>query len=313
MRGAGVVGFGMVVTALILSQPVCAQRAQAITAVIKTAEGLKSGSFIGGMMGGGVPVKDSLREIQSNLINLNEFEKLKGIDFNIQEIYVNIESTAKQGVNATQQALRSLPTSSDYTQLLSGDTGNRGIDDAFVEDILAKNGPGSDATTIREEAADMDDVRYDKSFLDRESALDYVKKTFFVDMDAINAKGAQALQTVQFEQTKKRRQLLLRDVTVDALTYSQLFKGNGKKDFEERLARIKEKQKAVKTETEGIATTTMALKSVLQEVMIQIVLEQKQLKLEAAKVLKMQEIPLAKKSDVKSESSADEIEGEPLR
>ena len=104
--------------------------------------------------------------------------------------------------------------------------------------------------------------------------------------------NSQVAEDVEIEKIQNKRKKLVRDIVLDALTYSQLYKEKGKADFQSRLQAIKNAQNEVKTETEAIATTTMALKNILQETMLQITLEQKLLKLEAAKNLQVQDIQM---------------------
>lgn len=234
-------------------------------------------------------VQDNGRWATSLMTNLNEFEKIMAYDKNIQEIFINTESTAEEGKNATKEALAQMPVSEEFKKLVIGDTG----------DVVATAGkseqasdeqktPEAQMVSARKQETKAPVQRMDTKQRSKRAAMNYIKQNFFYKPPAQN--NTQGAADLEIEKIQSKRRKLVRDVVLDALTYSQIYKEQGKADFDARLQAVKNAQNAVKTETEAIATNTMALKNILQETMLQVALEQKLFKLEAAKNLQMQGI-----------------------
>ncbi len=288
----------VVLSILSVKETAVAQRVEDATQWVGAAAGAMSGGAAGS---GGSLVVDKILElygldllsVQDNgrwasslVTNLNEFEKILAYDKNIQEIYINTESTAEEGKNATKEALGKMPVSDEFKELVTGETGNGVATTSQASSSSAQEEESNVSARSQETKAPMG--RLDKKQSSRKSAINYVKENFFYKQNTNN--NNQKIEDLEIEKIQNKRDKLVRDVILDALTYSQLYKANGKKDFEERLKAIKEAQNQAKTETEVIATNTMALKNVLQETMLQVALEQKLLKLEAAKNLMMQNV-----------------------
>ena len=288
---------------LVGAQTVSAQRTEDATMWV----GAAAGAMAGGAAGSGgsmivdkilelygldlLSVQDNGRWATSLMTNLNEFEKIMAYDKNIQEIFINTESTAEEGKNATQEALSQMPVSQDFKELVAGETGES---TATASSSSGSNDRGDtpdvQALIAREQETKAPEQRLDKKQSSRGAGINYVKQNFFYMKPAQS--NSQVAEDVEIEKIQNKRKKLVRDIVLDALTYSQLYKEKGKADFQSRLQAIKNAQNEVKTETEAIATTTMALKNILQETMLQITLEQKLLKLEAAKNLQVQDIQM---------------------
>lgn len=321
--------------------PSFAQRTQNAQQFVNAATNYGNGL---GISGAGEVIQDNSRMASSLMINLNEFEKIQAYNQNIQEIYVNAESTAKEGKNATQEALDKMSVPQSYKGLVTGDTGDisgisqvsgemSGLNENSVaqtvmdaekktqeivqqstdsikqsENTLNQTVASAKEKTqevvqqsatqteqqqeedAKEEQEQKNKVsksnRLDKKQTSKQSAVNYIKQNFFY------SKTDQKSEEEKMSEVQEKRKKLLEDVVLDAMTYSQTYIQNGEKDFEERLQVIKDEQSKVNTETEAIATNTMALKNILQETMLQVALEQKLLKLEAAMNLRSQSISL---------------------
>ncbi len=285
------------------AHPALAQRTEDAT----TWVGVAAGAMAGGAAGSGgsmvvdkilelygldlTSVQDNGRWATSLMTNLNEFEKIMAYDKNIQEIFINTESTAEEGKNATQEALGKMPVSQDFKELVAGETGestgaatgsgqsNNDEDSAGVQELIA-----------RELETKAPAQRLDKKQSSRRAGINYVKQNFFYQKPAQS--NSQTAEDLEIEKIQNKRRKLIRDIILDALTYSQVYKEKGKADFQSRLQAVKNAQNEVKTETEAIATTTMALKNILQETMLQVTLEQKLFRLEAAQNLQVQNIQM---------------------
>ncbi len=350
--------------------PSFAQRTQNAQQFVNAATNYGNGL---GISGAGEVIQDNSRMASSLMINLNEFEKIQAYNQNIQEIYVNAESTAKEGKNATQEALDKMSVPQSYKGLVTGDTGDisgisqvsgemsslnensvaqtvmdaekktqeivqqstdsikqsentlnqtvasakektqevvqQSVDsikqsesasnqsETSVTEQTQENAQQSATQTEQQQEEDAKEEqeqknkvsksnRLDKKQTSKQSAVNYIKQNFFY------SKTDQKSEEEKMSEVQEKRKKLLEDVVLDAMTYSQTYIQNGEKDFEERLRVIKDEQSKVNTETEAIATNTMALKNILQETMLQVALEQKLLKLEAAMNLRSQSISL---------------------
>lgn len=246
------------ILALLSPISVCAEdRINNVQGIVDAAGALKAGQAIAG--GGGEAVSDIMRTITSQLISGNEFTKISNYAKDIEETYVNIESTTDGIKNATTAALAAAATTQDYTSLLEAESGST---EAVLLDVP-------------------------QSSID--AGKTYVKEKFFVDIGALKEGD---LETVKMQEAKDNRTQLYKDNALDVFAYSQAYLTAGKEDFETRLETIHNMQKNVTNEAAGIAVTTVALKNIIQETMLQVVLEQKQLKLEAIQNLQTQNIKL---------------------
>lgn len=280
--------FSMMLSSVV--HTVGAQRTEDVTQWVSAAAIAKIVG-VGAVPSGGIPVIDSVRMANSLMTNLNEFEKIMAYDKNIQEIFINIESTAEEGKNATRQALREMQVSQVYKDLVAGDTGGcTGTTGGSEQNNDNKGTESGQNLDERAQDAKAPQERLDKKQSSRDGGVNYVRENFFYKKP--DQTNSQAVEDVEIEKIRNKRRKLIRDVVLDVLTYSQIYKEKGKADFQDRLQTVKTAQSKVKTETEAIATNTMALKNILQETMLQITLEQKHLKMEAVHNLLTQDIQL---------------------
>ncbi len=309
------VAFSMMLVGMPVS--VRAQRTENVESLVGMAAGAMGG---GAALGAAAPlveallsklginmitVRDDDRWQINTLINLEAFEKVMAYDQNIQEIFVNTESTAEEGKNATQDALAQMPVSEDFKELVSGETGDGNFTTGGSDGASGSQGASDSAvsqdgdpakTAVEKKLEEWNkntkapQRRLDVKQSSKSAGMVYVANNFFYKKPAQNA--SQEVEDMEMQRIQNKRKKLVRDIVLDALTYSQLFKNKGASDFENRMQTIQGVQRRVKTETESIATGTLALKNIVQELMLQVVLEQKLLRLEAAKNLNIQDIQM---------------------
>ena len=142
-----------------------------------------------------------------------------------------------------------------------------------------------------------------RAFPTKEAALQYIHDTFFV------AENRQLTPSTAHELSTLRTQMQ-KEVYAENYAYAQTVKTDGQEDFVKRMAQVAEENKpkqsgkdgsgekakeaGVASEAKAWAVNTLALRGVVQETMVRVVLEQRLLEQEAVSALASEELVLIK-------------------
>ena len=143
-----------------------------------------------------------------------------------------------------------------------------------------------------------------RAFETKEEAQEYVKNTFFIESD-------QKITTARAESVNQKRLQLQKEVNAENYAYAQAVKTDGQEDFVKRMEQLAEENKpkespakgasegeakkpGVASEAKAWAVNTLALRNVVQETMVRVVLEQRLLEQEAVSTMCNQPLVLIK-------------------
>ena len=142
-----------------------------------------------------------------------------------------------------------------------------------------------------------------RAFPTQAEAIEYVRSTFFIPK-------AQQLTPAKAQELSNKRLQLQKEVYAENYAYAQTVKTDGQEDFVKRMGQLAEENKpkeggkpaskeeakeaGVASEAKAWAVNTLALRNVVQETMVRVVLEQRLLEQEAVNAMASQELVLMK-------------------
>lgn len=140
-----------------------------------------------------------------------------------------------------------------------------------------------------------------RAFPTHDEAIKYVRDTFFIT-------SAQQLTPAKAQELADKRSQLQKEVYAENYAYAQTVKTDGQEDFVKRMGQLAEENKpkeggkaaskekakeaGVASEAKAWAVNTLALRNVVQETMVRVVLEQRLLEQEAVQAMAPQEVVL---------------------